>query len=225
MKPSLIFDMDGTLFQTDTVLELSLDDTFTRLTALDLWDSDTPIAQYRKIMGIPLPKVWETLLPNHSLQIREEANGFFHERLIGNIENGNGALYPNVEKLFVHLKNEGYPIYIASNGLTVYLNAIVKFYHLDQWVTETFSIQQISSLDKGDLVSEIVKKYSIKSGAVIGDRLSDINAARANNLLAVGCRFDFAQETEFAQADYVIEDLAELEDLLPEIDKQHQSSS
>ena len=217
MKPSLIFDMDGTLFQTDTILALSLEDTFAWLTEMALWDEATPIAQYRKIMGVPLPKVWETLLPNHSLQIREEANKFFHERLIGNIENGNGALYPNVEKLLVHLKNEGYPIFIASNGLTEYLETIVKFCRLDRWITETFSIQQISSLDKGDLVAEIVKKYSIESGAVIGDRLSDINAARSNNLLAIGCRFDFAQETELAQADYVIEDLVELKTLLPEL--------
>lgn len=225
MKPALIFDMDGTLFQTDTILELSLDDTFAHLTALGLWDSGTPIEQYRDIMGVPLPKVWESLLPNHSLQIREEANEFFHERLIGNIENGNGALYPNVEKLFVHLKNEGYPIFIASNGLTEYLEAIVKFYRLDRWVTETFSIQQISSLDKGDLVAEIVKKYSIESGAVIGDRLSDIKAAKANNFLAIGCRFDFAQETELAQADYVIEDLAELKTLLPELNLSHSRHS
>lgn len=217
MKPALIFDMDGTLFQTDTILELSLDDTFARLTAFGLWDSATPIELYCDIMGVPLPNVWETLLPGHSLQIREDANGFFLERLIFNIVNGMGALYPDVEKIFVHLKSEGYPIFIASNGLTEYLAAIVEFYNLDRWVTETFSIQQTSSLDKRDLVAEIVKKYSIESGAVIGDRLSDINAARFNNLLAVGCRFDFSQETELAQADYVIEDLAELKTLLPKL--------
>lgn len=210
---SFIFDMDGTLFQTDKILELALRDTFDRLRTLNLWESATPIEKYREIMGVPLPKVWEELLPEHSLEVREEANEFFHDRLIWNIENGNGALYPNVEKLFGHLKSKGHAIYIASNGLTAYLAAIVEFYRLDCWVTETFSIQQISSLDKGDLVGSIKQKYRIRDGAVIGDRLSDINAAKANNLTAIGCRFDFSQEEELAQADFVIEDLLELMNL------------
>nr|WP_242637736.1 MULTISPECIES: hypothetical protein [Bacillaceae] len=66
MPQSLIFDMDGTLFQTDKILELSLDDTFEHLRSMKKWDSVSPIDKYREIMGVPLPKVWETLLPNHS---------------------------------------------------------------------------------------------------------------------------------------------------------------
>ncbi len=37
MLQALIFDMDGTLFQTDKILELSLDDTFDHLRSLQLW--------------------------------------------------------------------------------------------------------------------------------------------------------------------------------------------
>ncbi|MCT9853433.1 nucleosidase, partial [Priestia megaterium] len=42
MLQSLIFDMDGTLFQTDKILELSLDDTFNHLRSLNEWDAETP---------------------------------------------------------------------------------------------------------------------------------------------------------------------------------------
>ena len=44
--------MDGTLFQTDKILELSLDDTFDHLRSLQLWDTVTPIEKYREIMGV-----------------------------------------------------------------------------------------------------------------------------------------------------------------------------
>ena len=57
----------------------------------------------------------------------------------------------------------------------------------------------------------------IKKAAVVGDRLSDINAAKDNGLIAIGCNFDFAQEDELAQADLVIDDLIELKTLLPEM--------
>lgn len=207
---SVIFDMDGTLFQTDKILELSLDNTFNHLRSLNLWDTVTPIKKYREIMGVPLPKVWESLLPNHSKDVREITDAYFQERLIENINNGNGALYPNVCEVFGYLKDNNYSIYIASNGLTEYLNAIVKYYNLDNWVTETFSIQQIQSLNKGDLVKTIINKYDIKYGAVIGDRLSDINAAKDNSLIAIGCNFDFSQEGELEHADIVIDDLIQL---------------
>ncbi|MGE6893949.1 HAD hydrolase-like protein [Priestia flexa] len=215
MSQSLIFDMDGTLFQTDKILELSLDDTFNHLRSLSLWDTDTPIDKYREIMGVPLPKVWEALLPNHSNEVKKQTDSYFLERLIDNISSGKGALYPNVKEVFSYLKKNNYSIYIASNGLVDYLQAIVNYYDLDKWVTETFSIQQIQTLDKGDLVQTILKKYDIKNAAVVGDRLSDINAAKDNGLIAIGCNFDFAQASELAQADFVIDELIELKTILP----------
>ncbi|MED3823528.1 HAD hydrolase-like protein [Priestia flexa] len=215
MSQSLIFDMDGTLFQTDKILELSLDDTFNHLRSLSLWDTDTPIDKYREIMGVPLPKVWEALLPNHSNEVKKQTDSYFLERLIDNISSGKGALYPNVKEVFSYLKENNYSIYIASNGLVDYLQAIVNYYDLDKWVTETFSIQQIQTLDKGDLVQTILKKYDIKNAAVVGDRLSDINAAKDNGLIAIGCNFDFAQASELAQADFVIDELIELKTILP----------
>jgi adenosylhomocysteine nucleosidase len=41
------------------------------------WDQETPIAKYREIMGVPLPKVLEVLLPNHSLEIRGRTDSYF----------------------------------------------------------------------------------------------------------------------------------------------------
>jgi adenosylhomocysteine nucleosidase len=137
--------------------------------------------------------------------------------LVANIKKGKGALYPNVKEVFSYLKENNCSIYIASNGLKEYLEAIVDHYDLNNWVTETFSIQQIQTLDKGELVKTIIKKYDIKYAAVVGDRLSDINAAKDNGLMAVGCNFDFAQEAELAQADVVIDDLKELKTIVSNI--------
>ncbi|WLD94488.1 HAD hydrolase-like protein [Alkalihalobacillus sp. AL-G] len=219
MSQSLIFDMDGTLFQTDKILELSLDDTFNHLRSLNKWDTVTPIDKYREIMGVPLPKVWEALLPNHSNKVREQTNAYFLERLVENIRSGKGALYPNLKEVFSYLKENNCSIYIASNGLTEYLKAIVSYYNLDNWVTETFSIQKIESLNKSDLVQSIIKKYGITNAAVVGDRLSDINAAKDNGLVSIGCNFDFAREDELSQADMIIDNLIELKAILAELNR------
>ena len=69
-------------------------------------------------------------------------------------------------------------------------------------------------MNKSDLVKTIVEKYGITNGAVVGDRLSDINAAKDNGLVAIGCNFDFAQEDELSQADIVIDELIELKTIV-----------
>ncbi|WP_066074276.1 NIF family HAD-type phosphatase [Neobacillus soli] len=217
MTLALIFDLDGTLFQTNKILEISLEDTFNQLRTMQLWEKETPIEKYREIMGVSLPVVWETLLPTHSNEVREQANEFFHEKLVANINEGNGALYPHVEEVFDYLKNNNCSIYIASNGQREYLKTIVDYYNLDKWVMETFSIQQIPTQDKADLVKSILMKYQMEKGAVIGDRLSDINAAKNNRLISIGCKFDFAQEDELAQADIIIDSLLELKPIFAEL--------
>lgn len=225
MSFSVIFDMDGTLFQTHKILEFALDETFKNLREFNLWESDTPIEAYRRIMGVPLPKVWESLLPHHSQKVREEADEFFQKQLIGAIQRGQGALYPQVEEIFSYLKEKGCSIFIASNGLVDYLKAIESYYSLEQWVTETFSIQQIDSLDKAVLVHSLLTKYQLKNAAVVGDRISDFQAAKTNGLVAIGCRFDFSREEELSQADYVVDDLRELIEIFSRLEGVHFSTS
>jgi len=210
----VIFDMDGTLFQTGTILEPSLEEAFAVLRERGDWQGAAPIAAYRKIMGVPLPAVWEALLPEKPEETKREMDAYFLERLIANISEGKGELYPNAREVFAELAAEGYRIFIASNGLVRYLAAIVEHYGLDEWVTETFSIEQAATLDKGELVHMIKEKYGVTEGAVVGDRLSDIRAAKANDLFAVGCRFDFAQEQELKEAGAVIDGLSELKAVL-----------
>lgn len=215
---AVIFDMDGTLFQTATILEKSLEQAFSILRERGEWQGSAPIDEYRNIMGVPLPVVWQALLPEKSDEIKGEMDGLFLERLIENIREGHGALYPGVEELLGKLCSEGYSIFIASNGLVRYLEVIVSYYGLERWVKETFSIEQAESSDKAELVHIIKEKYAVTEGAVVGDRLSDIRAAKANNFVAVGCRFDFAQEQELKEADVVIEGFGGLINVLARVE-------
>lgn len=209
MMQSIIFDMDGTLFQTNRILEPALKATFDVLRDKGLWQGATPIEKYREIMGVPLPVVWATLCPNHSEEIRQQSNKLFQEKLIKCIQDGKGALYDGVEKNLSALK-QNYKLFVASNGQEEYLQQIVDTYELNRYFEGVYSIQLISSGDKAKLVEKVIKNHGISKGVVVGDRLSDIRAAKDNNLLAIAVDFDFAQVEELKQADYVITSFDEL---------------
>lgn len=210
MDKFIIFDMDGTLFQTKKILAYSLEETFSVFKEEGKWKGDAPLEKYEDIMGAPLPIVWDTLLPDFADAEKIRANSLFHMYLQESISTGKGDLYPNALKVFKYLKDNDYLIFIASNGLTSYLNEIVKYYKLEQYITEVFSIEQIVSNDKRNLVHSIKEKYNIHQCIVVGDRISDIHAAKANNFISVGCRFDFSKEEELLQSDYIIDDLSDL---------------
>ena len=189
-------------------------ETFNYLESINEWDGEIPIEKYREIMGAPLPKVWEILLPDHSEEVRKFTDSFFLKVLIENIRDGKGALYPHVEDIFSYLRDNNWSIFIASNGLKEYLKTIISFYQLDNWIFDFYSIEEIESLDKSNLVEFILRKHSIQKGAIVGDRISDINAAKDNGLVSIGCNFDFAREEELSKADYVIDDLIELKSIV-----------
>ena len=213
MDTAIIFDMDGTLFQTNLILEPALEATFEQLRNTGLWSGETPIETYREIMGVPLPVVWETLCPDHSEAIREESNRLFQMALIEQIRNDQGALYDGVESTLAELAKE-FPLYIASNGQTAYLKAIMEHYHLTRWIRETYSIDVVESGNKSELVSLVMKENGVKRGYVVGDRSSDIKAAADNNLLSIGVRFDFSQESELIHANYILDRFSNIQDVV-----------
>lgn len=209
MTEAIIFDMDGTLFQTDLILEPALETTFEILRKEKQWVGKTPVEKYREIMGVPLPVVWETLCPNHSLEIREKSNEIFQQQLIIQIRENKGALYDGVEETLT-LLSERYPLLIASNGQIEYLQAIIEEYKLHWLIQHTYSIQVIPSGNKSELVQLVKTENQIQGGFVVGDRASDIQAAKDNHLTAIGVRFDFAQENELQNADYIVNSFKDL---------------
>lgn len=213
MKSAIIFDMDGTLFQTNLILEPALEATFDYLRAKGQWKGETPIEQYREIMGVPLSVVWEALCPMHSIDQHNDSNSFFQQALIELIKQGKGALYKGVANTLEQL-SEKYPLFIASNGQTAYLQEIVTYYRLDQWIKSVYSIDLIASGNKSELVGLVKQENQIGCGFVIGDRSSDIKAAVDNSFTSIGVRFDFAQEEELAAADFIIEDFRELQSIV-----------
>jgi phosphoglycolate phosphatase len=217
MKAAMIFDMDGTLFQTDRILEASLHDTFQLLRDEEKWEGDTPLQTYRDIMGIPLSDVWKTLLPLHPLHVHERVNEVFQDKLILNILDGMGALYPHAEDLLAYMSERGFPIFVASNGYPRYLETIVEYYALDRWILSCYSIEDIDSEDKGELIRKVKVDHDLSHGIVIGDRRSDFKGAEANEFLSIGCAFDFSQEHELKEADVVVDDLIEIRDYLEEV--------
>lgn len=133
------------------------------------------------------------------------------ECLIEEIKEGKGQLFPYVLETLSTIKKLGISIFIASNGLEKYLEEICSYFGLHQYITDIYSVQRSAEGSKPDLVRMLLDDHHIQNAMMIGDRKSDIEAAKKNSLTAVGCQFGFAEEQELNEADVLIADFRELQ--------------
>jgi phosphoglycolate phosphatase len=210
MNFAIIFDMDGTLFQTEKILVPALHKTFAQLRKEDKWEGETPVEQYLQILGVTLKEVWRQLLPNAIEGTREQADQLFLGYLVEEIKNGNGKLYPQVKESIQMINQIGIPMFVASNGLEHYIRAICEYYELGTYFVDQYSAGRFNCSSKSILVQMLIEKYGIKEAVMVGDRLSDIEAGKQNGLWTIGCHFGFANEKELMDADYLIKSFQEI---------------
>lgn len=191
MNNAVIFDMDGTLFQTEIILEYTLKDTLNKLGKQKITYLDNPIEKYNEIMGVPLIEVWKNILHTPTEENSTLANNIFQKSLIDSITSGKGKLYDFVEGALSDIKNKGHDIFVASNGDYEYLKAIYDYYGLDKYIKGVYSINMINSGSKSDFIAGI-----------------------DNDIETIGCRFYFSKKDELKQASYTVDSLAELKKII-----------
>jgi phosphoglycolate phosphatase len=214
---AIIFDMDGTLFQTETVLVPALHKTFDRLRREALWQGDTPVEEYLRILGVPIAEVWRQLMPEASEAVRKQADAWFLEDIIAEIEQGNGRLYPDVLTTLAALADQEIPLFVASNGRQRYLAAIRTAFQLEHYFIDFYGLDRFSLPSKSALVKQLLNDYQIERAVMVGDRRSDIQAAKDNGIWSIGCRFGFANDEELRGADVIIHQFSEIGSVWVEI--------
>jgi phosphoglycolate phosphatase len=212
---AVIFDVDGTLFQTELVAMPAFKRTFEKLKQKGLYHGDIPSDdQITSCFGMTIPELWETLLPDASMDVRDQANELLAKEELFLLEQGEGALYPGVQETLQCLRDEGYKIYTASNGEKRYVATVIEAQGLRDHFTKLYSAGEYKTEKKEELVALLLKQEKVTRAVMIGDRKSDITAGRANQLHTVGCDFGFAGEDELKDAHVVITKFDELRNYL-----------
>lgn len=220
----LLFDLDGTL--TDPKLGI----TGCVQYALRKFGIEEPdLDKLEPFIGPPLADSFQEFY-GFDEKKAAEAIVCYRERFctIGLFEN---EIYPGVKEMLAHLKQAGKMLAVASSKPTVFVKKILQHFEIEQY----FDIIVGSELDgtrarKEEVVEAVlrqlyqlfgdVQKRSDKKDndriVMIGDRKFDIQGAKLFNLVSVGVRFGYALpgELEEAGADYIVDTVAELEELL-----------
>lgn len=212
---ALIFDMDGTLLETATLLERVHDRLFRQLREEGLYLQETPpVERLLGSLGMLLDDIWQIVMPDGSDAARKRADELLLRYELEYLEAGEGRLYPHVAETLRQLKESGFKLFVASNGLEDYVKGVAYHKGIAPLFDGLYSAGEYGTASKVDLVARLLADHGIASAWMIGDRSSDVEAGHKNGLPVIGCAYaGYGRKDELKDADRLIEDFRELLEL------------
>ncbi|MFD2329831.1 HAD family hydrolase [Cohnella sp. GCM10020058] len=221
MKPydlpeAMLFDLDGTLFRTETLLKEVHRRVFATLREEGLYIApEPPVERLLGSLGMLLAHIWQKVMPDGSQAAQDRANELLLQYELEELENGRGELYEGVPEVLGELKSRGVRLFVASNGLEDYVKEVPRLRGIGDLFEGFYSAGEYATSSKVDLVRLLLEQSGAKSAWMVGDRHSDVEAGKGNGLFTVGCDYaGFRREGELDEADVRIASFSELLELL-----------
>lgn len=209
---AMIFDMDGTLFKTETLLIPATARLFARLQNEGLYDGPIPTNDAMlSSLGMLLDDIWKRVIPTASDEARARANELLLEEELAGLQMPGTELYPEVLETLTALREQGVKLFVASNGLEHYVNGVADAHGITSLFDGLYSAGGYQTASKVDLVRILLEEHGIESAWMIGDRSSDVEAGKHNQLEVIGCLFaGYGQDEELKDSDVLINEFRAL---------------
>jgi len=194
--PALVFDLDGTLTDPLPGIAGCLRYALARLDRP--CPDDDALGIY---IGPPLRGTFATLLGTTDHTLIEAALRFYRERFaaVGLFEN---RVYDGVPGMLDRLQVVG-PLLVATSKMAEYAERIVRHFGLSPYFAGVYGAEPGGHFDdKADLLAHLVRRERLTAERtiMIGDRVFDVAAARANGLRAIGALWGYGSERELREA-------------------------
>lgn len=212
-KPeAMIFDMDGTLFKTETLLVPVFHQVFDQLREEGLYTGETPPEQLiLSSLGMLLPEIWRRVIPDQGEAVHRRADELLLEFELEGLQQLATELYPQVPETLQELSGRGVRLFVASNGLEHYVKGVARAHRIFPLFEGIFSAGEHQTATKVDLVKLLLDKHGVSRAWMVGDRSSDVEAGKKNGLTAIGCAYaGFGDGGELAGSDALIRSFDEL---------------
>lgn len=201
-KTGIIFDMDGTLWDTGKEIALCWNEVIAEKYTPDLMLTADDLHQ---VMGKTMDKLAEALFPlleeKRRMELLQDCCDAENEYL-----RKHGAyLYPGLEETLQQL-SKNFSLYIVSNCQSGYIEAFLEYYQFENYF-EDIECYGNNGLKKGENIRKVVERNGLKEAFYVGDIQGDYDASREAGVKFIHAAYGFGT---IAQEVPVINKLSEL---------------
>lgn len=204
----LIFDLDGTLFKTESTVIPAVQSS--------LKEAGLEEAEREKILsllGERTPVFCEKLVPEGGEKLESFRENLWHyeRKYIGE----SGELYDGIVEMITGLEEKGFPLAVLSNGSDDYVNYVLECCDIRDRFDHVVSSSQMDS--KAQAIREMMEEHGGddgKNAVMVGDKKHDFLAAEEAGIPSIGVDYGYGEKDEMEMADFRVEDVEELRSLL-----------
>lgn len=209
-KPTVLFDLDGTITNSQTGIINALQYMIEQLN-LKALSQET----LQSFIGPPLN---ESIMATFGLDKKQTQNAikvfqtYYAKK--GLYEN---ELYPEIKDALHQLQTQGYQLAIATSKPEHFAKEIIAYFNLTTYFPNVYgaSLDEETRVKKADVITYAMTSLAISNHdkvAMVGDRQNDIEGARLNQIPAIGVTYGFGSfdELQAAGAKKIIQTPSEL---------------
>jgi phosphoglycolate phosphatase len=209
----IIFDLDGTISNPEAGILNGYKYTFPTL------NIDTPDdATLRTLIGPPLRKVFEEMYNQHSDTATQAIATYrvYYNQLGGAFEND---LYDGMFALIQSLHQQHNTLHIATHKGAM-VHEILKHFKIRDYFNQLQHYNEEKNIVTKERMIELIleneKISDLNKAVMVGDRHSDIEAAKYTGIKSIGVTYGFGsvKEIEDANPDFVANNVKELHTIL-----------
>lgn len=196
---TVIFDLDGTISDPFVGISRSVNFAIESL-GLDAVDPE----RIRPMIGPPLTEIFRQLLDSQADTCMNQLIDKYRERYaaVGYAEN---LLYEYMPEVISQLSAAGHTLGVCTAKRSDYAQKIIELFELERY----FHFVDGGGVDitKAEQLARIVRSGVKADNAImIGDRASDVRAAKINSMQSAGVLWGFADADELssAQPDFTV---------------------
>ena len=191
-----LFDLDGTLIDSEIGILASIEYALTRLGA-----AVPSRAELRRWIGPPLRATFPLVLGDDAALI-ERAVALYREHF-GAIGWREYVVYPGIAETVEALARGGVRLAVVTSKVDLYAGKIVASLPFGAHFAKVYAVGGGSAhSEKAAMIANALAESGIAAGAaaMIGDRHFDVEGALANGVRAIGVSWGFGDRAELAAA-------------------------
>lgn len=207
MKKGIIFDMDGTLWNSAAGVAESWNEA---ILAYGYERKPLTAGDIQSVMGKTMEDIADILFPELNVMQRKELLDLCCRLENDYLRRHGGVLYPDIRKTMEKLK-VNYHLYIVSNCQAGYIEAFLDYYKFHDLI-EDIECYGNNDKPKGENIALLYQRNNLEDAVYVGDIQGDYDAS-----MSAGVRFIHAGYG-FGKVEADVPEIQKFSDLIEVID-------